>query len=206
MREKETSTILYLCRHGETDFPLDRIYCDEREDPPLNAAGRCQAKALAEGLAGERVEKIYASPVGRTRETAEYLARVSACEIETVPALVERRFGSWEGLSFDEIQRADPEGYAAWKADQAGYAPPGGETAYDLAERVVPAMAAIAEAHPRGRIAVVSHVGPLRVFLTGALGMPLERYRWLTLDYASVSRLDVGKHQKNLRYLNRLFY
>ncbi len=206
MREKEASTTLYLCRHGETDFPLDRIYCDEREDPPLNATGRCQAKALAEGLAGERLEKIYASPVGRTWETAEYLARVSGCSVEAVPALVERRFGVWEGLTFAEIQRDDPRGYAAWKADQAGYAPEGGETAYALAERVGPAMTALIEAHPGGRIAVVSHVGPLRVFLAEALGMPLERYRWLTLDYASASRLDVGERQKNLRYLNRLFY
>ncbi len=206
MREKEPSTDLYLCRHGETDFPLDRIYCDEREDPPLNENGRRQAEALAQGLAGEGLAAVYASPVARTRQTAEAVAAAAGCEVILVPELVERRFGVWEGLTFDQIRAGDPDGFRAWKADQAGYAPAGGETAHQLAERVCPAIEAILARHPGERIAVVSHVGPLRVYLAQTLGLPLERYRWITLDYASATRLDVDRGQRNLRYLNRVFY
>ncbi len=206
MREKEPSTTLLLCRHGSTDFPVDRIYCDEVEDPPLNEAGRAQAEALARGLADLGCAKVYASPIRRTLETAEAVARQLGCAVDTVPELVERRFGAWEGLTFSELQRQDPDGYAAWKADQAGYAPPGGETAYDLARRVRPAIAALLERHRGERIVVVTHVGPIRVYLATLLGMPLERYRWLTIDYAAATRVDHGRSQANLRYLNRVFY
>ncbi len=47
MREKERSTRIIFARHGLTDFPLNRIYCDDREDPALNKTGQDQAQAAA---------------------------------------------------------------------------------------------------------------------------------------------------------------
>ncbi|TPW09929.1 MAG: hypothetical protein FD130_2366, partial [Halothiobacillaceae bacterium] len=47
MREKEKSTQIIFVRHGKTDFPLDRIYCDDREDPPLSVEGLQQAERAA---------------------------------------------------------------------------------------------------------------------------------------------------------------
>lgn len=73
MRDKEQTTQVIYVRHGETDFPLDRIYCDNQEDPALNRAGMEHAEQAAGFLANQDVAAIYASPCRRTSMTAEQL-------------------------------------------------------------------------------------------------------------------------------------
>ena len=66
------------------------------------------------------------------------------------------------------------------------------------------AVKGIVEAHPGELIVIVMHVGPIRMCVTDALGMPLKAYRQLTIDYGSLTRIDYGKRQNNLIYMNRV--
>ena len=100
MREKEPATRIVFVRHGMTDFPKDRIYCDEREDPPLNETGRHQAQTAAELLRGRAVDVIYTSPMARTRGTAEAVRRTLGVPLAVEQDLRERGFGIWDGLYF----------------------------------------------------------------------------------------------------------
>ncbi len=202
MREKEPATSIIFVRHGQTDFPIDRIYCDDKEDPPLNDSGLAQARSAAELLAQAPVAAVYASPLQRTRTTAEEIASRHRLEIAFEPELVERRFGVWDGLYFHEVEQGYPEQFTAWKRDQAGFAPEGGETAYDLLERVRPVVAGIVERHRGETVVVVSHVGPIRVLLADAVGMPVSGFRSLRIDPASLSRVDYGRRQNNLVFVN----
>ena len=77
MREKEKSTTVIFVRHGKTDFPLDRIYCDEQEDPPLNSEGLEHARHAAALLQGLGIDVIYVSPYRRTRMTANEIVRAT---------------------------------------------------------------------------------------------------------------------------------
>lgn len=202
MREKEKTTSILFVRHGQADFPQDRLYCDEREDPPLTAEGLLQAQRAAALLEGQSIDAIYSSPMQRTRTTAEQIAARCGAWVIFDPKLKERPFGIWDGLYFDAIARDYPEQFQAWKKDPVSFVPEGGEPIHAHMERVKTAIRQIVENHRGRRIAVVSHVGPIRMCLTDALEMPLTSYRRLTIDYASVTRVDYGSKQNNLVYMN----
>lgn len=204
MRSKDAEARIIYVRHGETDFPRDRIYCDDREDPPLNATGCAQALAVAQQLAGCGAVRLYTSPAARTLATAQALSQVlgEAVPLESLEALRERRFGVWEGLWFNEIEQRYPNQYPAWKRDQTGFMAEGGESMYGLLARVLPVIQGIAERHRNETVIVVSHVGPIRALLCHAAGIPLERHRQIIVDNASPCRVDYGERQNNLVYLN----
>ena len=202
MREKELSTRVIYVRHGRTDYPTDRIYCDDREDPPLNAEGREQARAAGELLRSQSVDVIYTSPSCRTRMTADAIAGLVKVPVIEEASLRERPFGLWDGLSFAEIAEQYAEAYQLWRQDPVHYTPQGGETIEDLLGRVTGTVQRLITEHYGKTIAVVSHVGPIRVCLTAALNIPVQWYRQLRIDYGSLTRVEYGKSQNNLVYAN----
>lgn len=202
MREKERATGVIFVRHGRADFPHDRLYCDDREDPALTSDGLEQAAQAALMIRGQPVAAIYASPMLRTRSTAEPIVEATGAALQLHPGLRERPFGAWDGLFFDDIARDHPEEFQAWKRDPVRFVPEGGEPIDAHLERVTGALREIIAAHPGELLVVVAHVGPIRMCLTDALSMPLEAYRRLTVDYGSLSRVDYGRKQNNLIYMN----
>ena len=203
MRTKEPSTRIIYVRHGKTDFPLDRIYCDDREDPALNELGVSQAQRAADMLSDLDVAVIFSSPSLRTKTTAQIINEKHGLTIEYKANLVERRFGFWEGMYFDEIESKFPEEYLNWKKNNAGFKPEGGESVYDLDARLRPCVDSLVDSYKGKVVVVVSHVGPIRVMLANSLGVSLEKYRWLTIDYASHSIVDYGGSQNNVICINR---
>lgn len=204
MREKEKSTRVIFVRHGKPDFPLDRLYCDEVEDPGLTEEGQRQAEATAMALSGESVDAVYISPMQRTRMTAEPIIQRMDAPVHIDAELKERPFGIWDGLYFDDIQRDFPEDFKAWKRDPVSFVPQGGESIDAHMIRITSAVARIVEQHQGETVIIVMHVGPIRMCVTSALKMPLIGYRQLTIDYCSMTRIDYGKRQNNLIYMNRV--
>jgi broad specificity phosphatase PhoE len=150
-------TRILLVRHGETDWNLDRRL-QGHSDRPLNDTGREQARALAEEVAREPLEAIYASDLSRAGETARIVADAHGLQVTTLPDLRERHFGSWEGLSDSEIHEQFPDEIAKGTLGD-------GETREEMDRRVLAALQRIAHEHPDGTVLVVSHGGPLRAVL-----------------------------------------
>jgi len=206
MRNKEKSTNIYFVRHGQTDYPLDRIYCDGVEDPALNQNGMFQAKLAALYLRDKDLSAIYSSPALRTQTTASEISQVTGLDIQTEKDWIERRFGIWEGLYFHEIEEQYPEEYLNWKKDKVSYTPDNGETIEDVGQRLGVSLKNLIENHSGENIAVVSHVGPIRIAVCLAMDIPLRNYRQIRIDYASVSRIDYGQTLNNLINLNYCGY
>lgn len=205
MREKEKSTRIIYVRHGKPDFPHDRLYCDDREDPPLTDEGRRQAEAAAQLLASlePQVDTVYASPLQRARSTAEpIVAALGDPALHLDQELKERPFGEWDGLYFDTIANDYPEEFKAWKRDPVNFVPRGGEPMLEHRARIIGAVERIVARHPGETVVVVAHVGPIRMCISAALQMPLECYRRLNVDYASLTCIDYGRRQHNLIYMN----
>jgi len=203
MRDKEQGTKIIFVRHGMTDFPKDRLYCDDREDPVLNEHGVKQAQMAANMLADEQVDFIFSSPLKRAMMTAEAIAGKNRLRLQTNSDLKERPFGIWDGMYFAAIERDFPGEYQAWKKNPDIFVPEGGESIHALLARVKKAVDDIVLRHHGKTVVIVTHVGPIRVMVSHSLNMPLQGYRQLTIDYGSLTRIDYGMRQNNLVYLNR---
>jgi uncharacterized phosphatase len=149
------TTILYV-RHGETDWNLARRV-QGHTDRPLNDTGRAQAEALAAELAVEAIDAVYSSDLSRAHETARIVAAGHGLDVTVVPDLRERDFGTWEGLTDDEILARFPDARGRPWGDA--------ETPDEMARRVLDALRRIADGHPGQTVLVVGHGGPLRALL-----------------------------------------
>jgi len=160
--------ILYVARHGETDWNAAGRW-QGQTDIPLNPRGRAQAGEIAERLRAEGIASVASSDLLRARETAGIVAGALGLPLARIDAdLRERRFGCFEGLTRDEVAARFPEAWASYLADP-GPAPPGGETREALLSRLVPAiLAAAASLAPL--LLVVMHGGAMRALLADHLG------------------------------------
>jgi len=147
--------LLYLVRHGETDWNRDRRI-QGSTDIPLNDTGRSQATATGKLLAQRQWDAIVSSPLSRAVETAQLIAaQIGVSELTRDAQVVERRYGEAEGMAIAELAERFP-----------GDAPvPGRETREDVAARAMPALLTIAKQHPGGSVIVVSHGGLIRSVL-----------------------------------------
>jgi broad specificity phosphatase PhoE len=150
-------TRLLLVRHGETDWNADGRL-QGQTDRPLSEFGRRQARQLAEELAEEDLDAIYASDLARARETAEIVGERLGLPVVLDADLREKDWGTWEGLTAAERDRVEFVGEST-EAHQ---------------ERMLRALRRIAERHPDGgSVVVVTHGGSMRRVQTAALGMAL---------------------------------
>ncbi len=148
-------TLLYLVRHGETDWNRRRLI-QGRTDIPLNETGREQARATGRLLSTRHWDGVIASPLARAFETASIIAaELGLPAPEVAPLLVERDYGEAEGLNWLEVERRFPEGTEV----------PGRETREQLAQRVVPALMTLGVEHSGESLVVVSHGGAIRAVL-----------------------------------------
>ena len=184
-------TRLYLVRHGETMANREYRYIGTRDDP-LSPLGETHALQLAEALSGLPIAAVYSSPLQRTYYTAIQIAARHSHEVQSVDALRECDFGTWEGLSRAEVLERSPEDsqrLREWEHNTS-VAPPDGESFQALQQRVIAAIERLAHAHPDQAIALVSHVGPIKVLLSAALGAPLSSAFRIFLDPATISVVD----------------
>jgi len=97
------SGILFI-RHAATD--MAGTFCGH-SDPPVNAQGRQQIESIVACLSDTAWDAVYSSDLRRAVATAEPLARASHCHVVTAPGLREIHFGSWEGLTWAQIEERD---------------------------------------------------------------------------------------------------
>ena len=185
---------LYMLRHGETTFSINRGYCGAL-DVELTESGRVMARAFADEYKSVDWEAIYCSPMKRTVATATPLAEATGLSLEIRDGIRECNYGEWEGKTKDEVSEEFTANYYHWMTEPAWNAPEGGETAVEVRNRSMAVIAEIGEKYKHGNVLLVSHRTTLRVVLCSLMGMDLGRYRD-RLDYpaASLSVVSFGKY------------
>lgn len=182
-------SIVYLTRHGETDWNQDKRI-QGHTDVPLNDRGRFQAEALAGRLATIPLDAIYTSDLSRTRQTAEMIAARQPGEVSIIstPDLRECNYGQWEGLTREEVAVRFAEDWDKWNRSRLTESPTGGEDYLSLAGRAGRAFDAAAQG--RKTVLISTHRGTLRAILCHALRLaPSERDRFLVKN-CSLSALE----------------
>ncbi len=92
--------ILYLIRHGQTDWNKGRKL-QGRTDIPLNENGRAVAELTREGFKDVAFDMAFTSPLRRARETAEIILAGRNLPIIDEERVIEVNFGEYEGCDFD---------------------------------------------------------------------------------------------------------
>ena len=171
--ERSGARRLFFIRHGETDWNAEGRLQGQR-DIPINARGREQAVEAAHRLREVRPDPgalpWIVSPLGRTRETAE-LARAALgldpTAYTTDERLKEISFGRWEGFTWREIRKTEPEAARDRERGKWTLVPPGGESYVMLAERIRPWVAELV-----GDNVIVAHGGVARALMHLLAGVP----------------------------------
>ena len=184
-----TPTTLILVRHGETEHTAGKRFSGRGgADPALTADGQAQVRAVADWLAplaGE-VDAVVTSPLRRTRETAEILAARLDKSVEVEDGRAEAAFGTWDGLTFQEVRQKYPDDLDAWLGSM-DIAPGGGDSFADMDRRVRRARDRLLSTYPGKAVLAVTHVTPIKLMVRSALGAPLEAVYRMELAPASVT-------------------
>ena len=123
-------------------------------DVELSDEGREQARRLAIRLEKEKIVAVYASPMGRTVETATILAQPHKLELQCRDGLREISHGRWEQMTRREVEEAFPDEAAAWEKDPYTFAPAGGESGLAVTARALPVQCWDIQRHLKVRIPV----------------------------------------------------
>ena len=192
---------LILVRHAEPEEDA-RGRCYGSLDVGLSAAGREHAERLAAALAGLGPVAVHTSPRRRARETAEPIG--AACGLEPVVDrdLREIDFGDFEGRTYEEIERSEPELFRVWMETPTLVCFPGGESYADLKARAARAIERARAAHPGGPVVVVSHGGPIRAALAAWLDLPDEAIFRLDQRYCGITLVDFLGEVPLIRLVN----
>lgn len=182
--------LIFLARHGAIESPAEPKRFIGQIEVPLGAEGRRQAESLAKALEGASLSAVFCSDLERSFETAKIVAESHGVPYVPRSDLREISLGGWEGLSFDEVRKNQPDEFNARGADVVYYRPPGGESFHDCALRVLPAFHEILNT-TRGNILIVGHAGVNRIILSRILSRPLEKLFEIGQDYGC---LNVALH------------
>jgi probable phosphoglycerate mutase len=183
------ATRIIAVRHGETAWNADSRIQGQR-DIGLNDTGMWQARRVGAALAGEEITAVYSSDLGRAHQTAQEISDATGIPVVPSRGLRERRFGMFEGKTFDEIHATWPEHAQNWRRRLPDWQPPeGGESLTELRERVHRTMTELAEKHPGEQIVVVAHGGVLDALYRIATGQEVNSPRTWELPNGAINRL-----------------
>jgi probable phosphoglycerate mutase len=151
----------------------------------LAEQGRQEAIRAAQSLARASVTTIYVSPVQRTVATAAIIGEILGVTPQCTEALTEIDFGTWTGLSFDEL-RSDPA-WDRWNQARSHHGPPGGETMLQVQARVAEWLSYVIRHHQDETIVAVSHADVIKAALSYSLGLSLDHHHRFEISPGSMS-------------------
>jgi probable phosphoglycerate mutase len=188
---------LILLRHGRTAWNhADRV--QGQLDAELDETGHRQAADVAPVIAALDPVALWSSDSVRARETAAYLAKETGLDPTYDARLREYFLADRQGLTHDEYAALAPEEFAEFRRGDFDVVP-GGETAEQVAARVVEALHELLASIGPGELAVaVSHGAAIRDAVPVLLGLPLtqravlhglDNCAWVELDQAGPGAL-----------------
>lgn len=186
--------MLYVARHGETDWNREGRYQGQRESD-LTATGIAQADALAHSLYGVPLERIVSSPLRRCTATAWPLARRRRLPVESDLRLIEIAHGTWEGRLRGAIEREDGPRLARWRSQPQEVAFPGGESLAQVRSRW---RAFVTSLDTRVHTLLVTHDVLVRIAILDATGRELEDFWKARVVNGGFASLAYGNGSWNL--------
>ena len=192
----------FVVRHGETEWnKLGRF--QGHTDISLNDRGLSQARETAVASEDWGYTAIYSSPLVRTVQVAEEIAKVTPMLVSQEPGLKELSLGDLEGVTGEEMRNDWPALFAAWRTEPEKMSMPNGESLGELRDRTWQVILDIEQKHSSDEsIVVISHNFAIRSIVNELLGMPLAYFHRMSLNLASVCTFDSDERGRRLTGYN----
>lgn len=156
MSDLQCAARLFVARHGEAEYESPLLSdCGGS----LTTAGRAQSREVAESLAGQRIARVWTSPMARAVQTAEIAAAQLGVDVVVREGLREFGVGDHAGTTGDPDPFADT--FAAWVRGDLDVRVPGAESAREVVDRVRAVLEEVADSHRGESVLVVSHGGAI---------------------------------------------
>lgn len=192
-------TSFYFVRHGLTGHTGHRltgwhpgVHLDER--------GRGQAEAAAAVLAAKGITALYASPIERTRETADAISSRTGLDVVIREGLGEVHYGKWSNRTFKSVRRTRLwEQVHRWPS-AARF--PDGENLRETQARALHEVETLREAHPKARVCCVTHADVIKLVVAHYLGVHIDLFQRIVVEPGSISVVALGDHGPLVTALN----
>jgi len=171
-------------------------------DPGLSERGLKQAELLGRALEKEKIDVIYSSPLKRTYQTAQEIAKRQGLEIIEDRRIIEIDHGVWSGMLVEEVKERFPEDFRMWLEEPHRVKFEGGESLQDVFKRVKDFLEFLREKHWGQTVAIVSHTVPIRAMLCALLNIDLSKFWVFGCDNASYSLVHMEEKRNVIVKLN----
>ncbi len=151
----------------------------------LGDAGKAAAKRTADKLKDTKIHAVYHSPLERTLETAQIIAKPHGLDLVEEQGVIEIDFGTWAGRSFGQLRRTKLWETVQTVPSQARF--PGGESFVEAQYRAVAACGKIAAEMKKRTAVIVSHSDVIKLIISHYLGQPIDLFQRINISTTSVS-------------------
>lgn len=197
LKTREITSEIFLVRHGETEANRKKLLFGHL-DWDLNKTGTRQiqncSKRLKQIIKDRKVSCIITSNLLRAKHSAKIISKVIGIKnIIIVKDISEKSEGLWEGKDFWQVKKEDPVNYKTWLKNPFKNKPPKGESVLDLDKRVKKFYKTILKKHLGKNIIVVSHSGPIKMFLLNLLQANINKFWYLKIECGSITEVHLSK-------------
>lgn len=200
--------IIYLMRHGETDWNRERMF-QGSQDVPLNENGRELARVTSEALRDVPFEAIYSSPLSRARETAQILRRDREIPVTLDERLKEMCFGDAEGRRIADVRAQGPHPILDFMDCPGSYRPAlGAESFEELYARSAGFMENCIRPLEKQfkTILIVAHGAVNRSIVNPLAGVPVSDFWAVRMKNCAVSILELKEGKYTVLERSRVYY
>lgn len=187
---------IYLLRHGQTTQPDTFTGVT---DIGLSTTGEKQIHAITPELKKVNFDHCFCSPLTRCRETLRLLGL--ACSVTIDETIKEIDFGSWEGLSYKQIQELYPAELKRWSVQKEAFTFPGGARIDQFNLRIQQWFDELVNTG-HNRVLVVAHGGVLRTGLCALLELGSDNMFRFNFTEGAVSKIGIREGYSYLEYFN----
>ena len=196
---------VYLVRHGQTAWNVGEIFRG-RADIPLDETGKREVHLAGETLKDETLHAVYSSPLSRSMETTENIAKFHDISVTPLDAIIDISYGEWEGMGNQEVQQKYPDLHTLWLSEPHKVLFPGGESLDEVRSRSMAALEDLLVKHQDENFALIAHRVPNKVICCALLGLDNSHFWRIQQDTASTNLFVYRNGQWIISYLNDTSY
>lgn len=186
-------TRLFLLRHGETHANIEQRYQGQGESD-LSELGLEEAFELSKFLKKEKFSAVYSSTLSRSHQTAKIIAKAHSLDVVRIPEMIERHYGIWENMTFEEIKKKYSKMYKSWLLNPGKTTIPKAESLISVQKRGVKAIEMMAIKHKGKTICVVGHGGLNRTILFHYMNIDLNNFWRIKQDNCCINIIEFDRH------------